>query len=75
MSIKLKKGSTVRVISGNCKGSTGKVLAILKSSSRVVVEGVNLVKRASKRTQNNPQGGFVERESSVHVSNVKVVSA
>ena len=67
----LKKGDEVVVISGDHKGSKGKVLEILRSTNRVLVEGVNLVKRHEKKTQENPQGAIVEREASIHFSNVR----
>lgn len=75
MSEELKKGATVCLIAGNHKGLTGKVLSLDRQNGRVVIEGVNLVKRSSKRTQASPQGGFVEREASVHVSNVRILPA
>lgn len=66
----IKKNMTVRVISGNHKGSEGKVLFIFPDSEKVIVEGINLVKRATRPTQTNPSGGFVEKEAPLHVSNV-----
>jgi large subunit ribosomal protein L24 len=67
---KIKKGDTVIVLSGNDRGKTGRVLRVDPDKNRVVVEGVRLVKRHSRPTQRMPQGGIVEREGSVHVSNV-----
>ena len=61
---------TVRVITGNHKGSEGKVLHIFPDSQKVIVEGINLVKRASRPTQENPAGGFVEKEAPIHISNM-----
>lgn len=66
----IKKGMIVRVISGNDKGKEGKVLHIFPNSNKVIVESVNFVKRATRPTQTNPTGGFVEKESAIHVSNV-----
>ncbi len=66
----IKKGMTVRVITGNHKGSEGKVLHIFPDSQKVIVEGINLVKRASRPTQENPTGGFVEKEAPIHISNM-----
>ncbi len=66
----IKKGMTVRVITGNNKGEEGKVLHIFPDSDKVIIEGVNLVKRATRPSQENPAGGFVEKEGALHVSNV-----
>ncbi len=66
----IKKDMTVRVITGNHKGSEGKVLHIFPDSQKVIVEGINLVKRASRPTQENPAGGFVEKEAPIHISNM-----
>lgn len=70
---KVRKGDDVLVISGNDKGKRGKVLKVYPSEDRIIVEGVNFIKRHSKPTQQLPQGGIVEREGKIHVSNVKVV--
>ena len=66
----LKTGMTVRVMSGNHKGKEGKILRILKDKNRVVIEGINLIKKHTRPTQDNPKGGIVEREGSLHISNV-----
>ena len=66
----VKKGDEVVVIAGAEKGKRGKVLAILAENQRVVVEGVRLVKRHTRRTQQRPQGSIVEREGSLHLSKV-----
>jgi large subunit ribosomal protein L24 len=71
MSNKLKKGDEVVVIAGDHKGSKGKILEVLRTKNRVLVEGVNLVKKHERKTQENPQGSIVEREASIHFSNVK----
>jgi len=71
--MKIKKNDNVIVISGNYKGKTGKVLKVFPSDSRVIIEGVNLRKRHTKPNQKNPQGGIVEKEASVHVSNVMLL--
>lgn len=67
---RIVKGDEVLVIAGNDRGKTGKVLAIFPEKQRVIVEGVNFVKRHTRPTQRNPQGGVVEREAAIHVSNV-----
>ncbi|MEM9444295.1 MAG: 50S ribosomal protein L24 [Verrucomicrobiota bacterium] len=71
----VKSGDEVQVIAGAHKGRQGKILQILTKSDRVVVEGVNMIKKSTRPTQTNPQGGFEEREGSIHVSNVKKVEA
>lgn len=68
--MKIRRGDTVVVISGNDRGKTGRVLSVDASRQRVVVEGVRLVKRHARPTQRNPKGGIVEREGSIHLSNV-----
>jgi large subunit ribosomal protein L24 len=70
---KLKKEDTVRVISGKDKGKSGRVLKINRESDRVVVEGVNIVKKAMKRKSQQDRGGIVELEASLHISNVMIV--
>ena len=69
----IKKGMTVRVISGNNRGEEGKVLHVFPKKERVIVEGINFIKRHTRPSQENPQGGIVEREGTLHVSNVMVV--
>lgn len=71
--MKIRKDDTVMVVSGNSKGKTGKVLKVFPKSKRVIIEGVNLVKRHTKPNQQNPQGGIVEKEASINASNVMVV--
>lgn len=75
----VKKGDLVVVTTGKLRHESdekrrGKVLEVLRDKNRVIIEGVNLTKRAVRRSQDNPQGGIVERESSVHVSNVMLAS-
>ena len=70
----IKKGDTVKILSGAYKGKTGKVLYVLPKRNRAIVESVNFVKRHSRPTQQNPQGGIVEKEASIHVSNLAVVT-
>ena len=69
----IKKGMRVRVISGAHKGQEGKVLFCSPKKQRVVVEGVNFIKKSTRPSQENPNGGIVEKEASLHVSNVLVV--
>ncbi len=69
----IKKGDTVRVIAGNDKGQTGKVLSVNVEDNRAVVEGVNLVSKATKPNAKNTQGGIVKQEAAVHVSNLQLI--
>jgi large subunit ribosomal protein L24 len=66
----VKKGDKVMVISGKDKGKTGVVLAAFPKKSRVLVEGINIVKKHNKPSQLNPQGGINDQEAAIHVSNV-----
>ena len=71
--INIRIGMQVQVISGNHKGETGKVLAVFPKNKRVIVQGVNFIKKATRPTQENPSGGFSEKEASIHISNVMAV--
>ena len=66
----VKKGDEVVVISGAQKGKRGKIIALLGKKDRVLVEGVRMIKRHTRKSQQYPQGAIVEREGSIHVSNV-----
>jgi|TARA_B100000768_G_scaffold120769_1_gene111742 large subunit ribosomal protein L24 len=69
----VKKGDTVKVLSGNSKGQEGKVIEVLIARSRAIVEGVNMVSKHSKPNAANPQGGITKMEASIHISNIMVV--
>ena len=71
--MKIKKNDTVLVIAGNSKGKKGRVLKTFHDTNRVIVEGVNIVKRHSKPTQKVPQGGIMQKEASINASNVMVI--
>lgn len=71
--MKIKKSDQVIVIAGNARGKRGKVLKVFPESSRVIVEGVNIIKRHTRPNQKNPQGGIVQREGAIHVSNVMLI--
>ncbi len=71
--MKIKKSDQVLITAGNDRGKTGKVLYVLPKRNRVIVEGINFIKRHTRPTQNNPQGGIVEKEAPIHVSNVKLI--
>ena len=70
--VHVKKGDNVIVLSGNHRGASGKVLQILSRKNQVLIEGVRMIKKHQKKTQ-DAQGGIVEREGPIHISNVKVV--
>lgn len=71
--LKIKKNDMVVVIAGNDRGKRGKVLKVFPERRRIVVEGVNFIKKHQRPTQTRPQGGIVTREGSVHVSNVMLI--
>ena len=66
----VKVGEEVAVISGAHRGATGKILAIQSKKERAIVEGVNLIKKHERKSQTNPEGAIVEREGTVHISNL-----
>ena len=72
--MKIKKGDTVQVITGNDAGKTGRVIKVFIDRDRIVVEGVNIVKKHARPTQDNPQGGIIEKEATIHISNVMLVA-
>jgi large subunit ribosomal protein L24 len=69
----VKKGDEVQVISGNHRGATGKILAVLPKKQHVLIEGVRLIKKTQRKSQDNPNGAIITREGPVHISNVKPV--
>jgi large subunit ribosomal protein L24 len=71
--LKLKKGDTVRVISGESRGQEGKIVSIDTKKMRVIVEGVNMISKHSKPNAKSPNGGITKQEGSVHISNVMFV--
>jgi len=71
--MRVRKNDQVLVIAGNYKGKKGKVLKVFPEDKRVIVEGVNFIKRHTRPSQQNPQGGIVEKEAPIHVSNVMVL--
>jgi len=71
---KIKTGDTVQVIAGDHKGSEGKVLQIFKDKNKALVEGVNIVKKHNKPSAQNPQGGIVEKEAPIHISNLSLLT-
>ena len=73
MRFHVKKGDQVEVISGNFKGSTGKILEVLPTKQRVLVEGVRIIKKHLRKSEDNPHGKIAEREGPIHISNVKLI--
>ncbi len=73
--IHIKKGDTVKVLSGDDKGQTGKVLKVDVKNYRAFVEGVNMVSKAVKPSAKHPQGGIIKQEAAVHISNLMVVDS
>ena len=69
----VKKGDEVKVISGNHQGASGKVLQVLPKKEQVLIEGVRLIKKTQRKSQDNPNGAIITREGPVHISNVKLV--
>jgi large subunit ribosomal protein L24 len=69
----IRKNDNVIVIAGNSRGKSGKVLKVYPSTRRIIVEGVNIIKRHTKPGQRNPQGGIVQREAPIHMSNVMLL--
>jgi large subunit ribosomal protein L24 len=69
----VKKGDQVEVISGNFRGSSGRVLAVFPGKERVLVEGVRIIKKHLRKSQDNPSGKIAEREGPLHISNVKLI--
>ncbi len=73
MKLRIKKGDTVVVISGNYKGKEGKVLEIQKEKNRAIVEGINIVSKHQKPSAQNPNGGIVKTEAAIHISNLMLI--
>ena len=73
--LKIRKGDLVQVIAGDSKGKQGKVLEVISATSRVIVEGANMVSKHTKPNAANPNGGIVKKEAALHISNLMVVDA
>ncbi len=69
--IRLRTGDRVRVMTGKSRGVEGEIIAVMPDKNRVVVKGVNIAKKTRRPTQENPRGGFDEREAALHASNVR----
>lgn len=70
---KIKKNDTVKILTGKDKGKTGKVLTVSPETDRALVQGLNLVKKHARRTKEDQQGGIIQKESPLHISNLMVV--
>ncbi len=71
--MRIVKNDSVKILSGKYNGKTGKVLKVFPDQNRIIVEGVNIIKKHTKPSQKNQQGGIVEKEATIHVSNVMVI--
>lgn len=71
--LRLKRGDRVRVVAGKHKGLEGEIIAVRHEDARVMVEGVNVIRKAQRPTQENPRGGFREQEAPIHASNVQIL--
>ena len=69
----VKKGDNVEVISGNFRGSSGKILEVLPKKHRVLIEGVRIIKKHMRKSQDHPQGQIAQREGPIHISNVRLM--
>ena len=69
----VRRGDTVEVISCNHKGASGKILEIKPDKSQVIIEGVRMIKKHQRKSQDNPNGAIIEREGPLHISNVKLL--
>ncbi len=73
MKLKIKTGDTVRVTAGDHKGSEGKVVSVDREKNKAIVEGINMVSKHEKPSAKNPQGGIVQKEAPIHVSNLSLI--
>jgi large subunit ribosomal protein L24 len=69
----VKRGDEVEVIAGNHKGESGRVLQVVPAKNQVIVEGVRMIKKHVRRSQDNPEGAIVEKEGPIHISNVRLL--
>ena len=73
MGLSIKKNDTVQVLTGREKGKKGRVLAVQPDKNKVIIEKINIIKKHQKPTRSNEQGGIIEKEGAIHVSNVMLV--
>ncbi len=72
--MKIRKGDTVQIMSGTDAGKVGRVIKVYLDRDRILVEGINIVKKHTRPSQDNPQGGIIEKEASIHVSNTLLMT-
>jgi large subunit ribosomal protein L24 len=72
--MKIRKGDTVQIMSGADSGKVGRVIKVYLNKDRILVEGINMVKKHTRPSQDNPQGGIIEKEASIHVSNTLLMT-
>ena len=72
--MKIRKGDTVQIISGTDAGKVGRIIKVYLDRDRILVEGINIVKKHTRPSQDNPQGGIIEKEASIHVSNTLLMA-
>ncbi len=75
MAAKIKKGDTVIVLTGKDKGRKGEVLRVMPTENRAIVSGINMVQRHTRPTQANPQGGIINKEATIHLSNLSLIDS
>ncbi len=73
MKLKIKTGDTVRILAGDHKGTEGKILSVDRIKNKAIVEGANMVSKHEKPSAKNPQGGIVEKEAPIHISNLALI--
>jgi large subunit ribosomal protein L24 len=73
--IKIKKDDKILVIAGEHKGAEGKVVKVIRDKNKAIIEGVNLIKKHAKPSAQNPQGGIIEKEAPIHISNLYLTTA
>ena len=73
MKLKIKTGDTVQIVSGDHKGSEGKVIRVLRDRNKAIIEGVNMVSKHEKPSAKNPQGGITKKEAPIHISNLALI--
>ena len=73
LKLKIRKNDYVVVISGNYKGSKGRVLTVLPGKNKAIVEGINIISKHSKPTKDNPDGGIIKKEAPIHISNLMLI--
>ena len=73
--MKIRKGDTVQIMSGTDAGKVGRVIKVYLDRDRILVEGINIVKKHTRPSQDNPQGGIIEKEASIHISNTILLMA